>query len=104
MTTILVGNPENPPLLLAHGYGGSGALFYKVMKGLSENFYVILIDLVGMGSSARPEWTASNGAEADEYFMNALEKWRINMELTNFFIAAHSYGGYLLGSYAALYP
>ena len=37
--------------------------------------------------------------------MSAFEKWRINMgDLTNFFIAAHSYGGYLAGTYAALYP
>lgn len=25
-------------------------------------------------------------------------------DLTNFYIAAHSYGGYLFGSYASLYP
>ena len=106
MTTILVGNPESPPLVLVHGFGGSGALYYKVMKGLAENFYVIVIDLVGMGSSSRPAWQMiQNGEEADEYFMNAIEQWRINMgDLTNFFIAAHSYGGYLFGTYAALYP
>ena len=57
MTTIVVGDIANPPLVLVHGFGGSGSLFYKVMKGLSENFYVIIIDLIGMGSSSRPEWT-----------------------------------------------
>ena len=37
--------------------------------------------------------------------MDAIERWRINMgNLTNFFIAAHSYGAYLFGTYASLYP
>lgn len=61
MTTILVGNPANPPLVLVHGFGGSGALYYKVMKGLAEHFYLIVVDLVGMGSSSRPVWQCSNG-------------------------------------------
>ena len=105
MTTIVAGNPENPSLVLVHGFGGSGSLYYKVMKGLAQNFYLIIIDLVGMGSSTRPTWECTNGAEADAYFMSAIEKWRINMgNLTNFFIAAHSYGGYIFGSYAAMYP
>ena len=56
MTTILVGDPRNPPLVLCHGFGGSGSLYYKVMRGLAQNFYLIVIDLVGMGSSARPTW------------------------------------------------
>ena len=107
MTTILIGNPEEnkPPLLLVHGFGGSGSLFYKVMKGLSEHFYLIVIDLVGMGSSSRPVWTKQTAEDADLFFVDAIEKWRINMgNLTNFFVAAHSYGGYLLGTYAAQYP
>ena len=105
MSTILVGDPANPPLVLVHGFAGSGTLFYKVMKALSENFYCIVIDLIGMGSSSRPKWTCKNGAEADNFFISAIEKWRVNMgDLTNFYVAAHSYGGYLFGSYASAYP
>ena len=73
MTTIIAGNPENPTLVLVHGFGGSGSLYYKVMKGLAENFYLIIIDLVGMGSSSRPVWECRNGAESDTYFMSAIE-------------------------------
>ena len=53
MTTILVGDLEKPPLVLVHGFAGSGTLFYKVMKGLARNFYVIAIDIIGMGASTR---------------------------------------------------
>ena len=51
MTTIIIGDESKPKLLLVHGFGGSGALYYKVMKGLAENFHLIVIDLLGMGSS-----------------------------------------------------
>lgn len=35
ITTFIVGDPSLPTLVLVHGYGGSGTLFYKVMKGLA---------------------------------------------------------------------
>jgi len=102
MTTITCGNPDNPKLILVHGFGGSGSLYYKVMKGLSENFFLVIIDMVGMGSSARPTWECRTGREADAYFNDAIERWRINMgDITDFCIAAHSYGGYIFGTYAA---
>ncbi len=105
MTTITAGDPNNPKLILVHGFGGSGSLYYKVMKGLAENFYLIVIDMIGMGSSSRPEWQCNNGAEADNFFVEHIEKWRINMgNISDFFIAAHSYGGYIFGTYAARYP
>lgn len=105
MTTILVGDQSKPKLVLVHGFGGSGALYYKVLKGLAENFYLIVIDLPGMGSSSRPTWRCSDGSEADAFFMDAIERWRINMgNLTDFMVAAHSYGGYIFGTYASLYP
>lgn len=105
MTTILIGDPSKPKLVLCHGFGGSGCLYYRVMKGLAQKFYLIIIDLVGMGSSSRPTWSCRNGDEADDYFMRAIEKWRVNMDnLTDFYLAAHSYGGYIFGTYAALHP
>ena len=80
-------------------------MFYKVIRGLTENFHVIVIDLIGMGSSSRPTWTTKSGDDADDYFMTIMENWRIEMgNLTDFVLAAHSYGGYLSGTYASLYP
>ena len=64
-----------------------------------------MIDLVGFGSSSRPTFSIKDPQEADDYFVNALETWRQKMDtLTNFYVAAHSYGGYLWGTYAAKYP
>lgn len=53
--TTMCGTSDKPTLLICHGYGGSGVLFYKIMKPLAERFYVILIDVIGMGGSSRPK-------------------------------------------------
>lgn len=62
-----------PTLVLVHGYGGSASLFYKVMKDLALHFYVVMFDIIGMGSSSRPEFTARNGPEADIFLLNVFE-------------------------------
>ena len=61
--------------------------------------------MIGMGSSSRPVWDKKDGDEADEYFVQIIEKWRIAMgDLTDFFLCGHSYGAYLTGTYAVKYP
>ena len=59
MRTIILGDPtkfkDKQTLVLIHGFAGSGALFYKIFKELSEYFQVIIIDLIGMGGSSRPD-------------------------------------------------
>jgi len=92
-------------MVFVHGYGGSGLLMYKIFKPLSEHFHVMFIDLIGMGSSSRPAFPCENGEQADTYMINALESWRVSMgNLTNFILVGHSYGGYVTGTYASLYP
>ena len=81
-------------------------MFYKALKMLAERFHVILIDIIGMGSSSRPTtFTAKTAEEADDYFIDFLEKWRIAMDdMKNFILAGHSFGGYICGLYGARYP
>jgi pimeloyl-ACP methyl ester carboxylesterase len=43
-----------------HGYGAGGGVFYRVLKDLSLYFHIYVIDLLGMGSSGRPEYAASS--------------------------------------------
>lgn len=64
-----------------------------------------MIDLIGMGSSSRPVFRCTTGEEADNFMIEYLEKWRIAMNgMTDFILAGSSYGGYLVGTYAAKYP
>jgi pimeloyl-ACP methyl ester carboxylesterase len=52
-------------MVLMHGYGGSGIMFWKVMKALSEHYYLIIVDILGMGASSRPKFNIIDGDEAD---------------------------------------
>ena len=51
-------NPNNQKetLILVHGFGGSGVIFWKILKPLSEKFNIYLIDMLGMGGSSRPDF------------------------------------------------
>lgn len=51
--TYEFGLESNPVLLIIHGYGGSGMIFYKMFKELNKYFHVYLIDVLGMGRSCR---------------------------------------------------
>ena len=65
-----------------------------------------MIDLIGMGGSSRPEnFDKSSSAQASiDYFTDYIEKWRVKMNnLTGFYIAGHSFGGYIVGNYALKY-
>jgi len=100
-----MGDQAKPKLVLIHGYGGSGALLYRLFPYLIKEFHIFAIDLIGMGSSSRPPFDCKNGDEADNYMIGYLEKWRIAIgNLTDFILAGHSYGGYISGTYASLYP
>jgi len=79
-------------------------LFYRVMKGLAEHFYLVMFDIIGMGASSRPEFTADNYIDTNSYMLRVIEEWRKYLQLTNFFLAGHSYGGYLCGLYASWKP
>lgn len=41
---------------MIHGYGGNSAIYYKMLKDLSNFFYITLIDIPGMGFCSRNEW------------------------------------------------
>ena len=114
MRTIITGHTTNslnkekkPILVLLHGFAGSGTLFFKVFKKLSEHFVLITIDNIGMGGSTRPENFNKGGfgpQESIDYFVNYVEAWRVAMNnLSGFYMAGHSFGGYVVGNYALKY-
>ena len=93
-------------MVLIHGYGGSGVMFWKILKPLAENFHVYLIDIIGMGGSSRPKFKINSASEADEYLIEWLEAWRQKVVpggLEGFVLAGHSFGGYISGLYTTRY-
>ena len=109
MSTIIVGDPTSPKpkLVLTHGYGSSAPTLYKLFATLEQHFTLYLFDHPGYGGSDRPQNFEKNSTpdECIDYFVEHIEAWRIGVgNITDFYLAGHSYGGHLTGHYAVKYP
>ena len=99
-------------LVMLHGYGAGLGFFYRNFESLSraEGWKVFALDLLGMGRSSRPPFKinakdkAGKIEEAESWFVDALEEWRIKRGLDTFTLLGHSLGGYLAIAYALKYP
>jgi cardiolipin-specific phospholipase len=100
--SVVTGKKE--ALVMIPGFGGSGALYYRVMKGLSEKYDLYLVDMRGMGCSGRPVFPAKTQEEAEKYIVEGIEKWRQKMGLEKMIMCGHSLGGYIVTKYAKYYP
>jgi len=59
-----------------------------------------------MGGSSRPQNFDSDNLtpqEAVNYFIEYIEAWRVAMNITDFYLSAHSFGGFVCGHYALKY-
>lgn len=104
--TIEAGMSNPEVMVLIHGYGGSGIMFWKIMKPLAEKYHLVMIDIIGMGGSSRPNFAVKDQSEADDFLVMWLEAWRqkfVPGGLTGFILAGHSFGGYVAGLYACRY-
>ncbi|HAX78200.1 MAG TPA: alpha/beta hydrolase [Cyanobacteria bacterium UBA11372] len=59
---------QRPPLLLIHGFGASTDHWRKNILGLSPDFEVWAIDLLGFGRSAKPNWQYSGNLWRDQLY------------------------------------
>lgn len=91
------------PLVLVHGFGGGVGLWALNFDALSKNRSVYAFDVLGFGRSSRPQ-LSSDPLEAEEQFVDSIEKWRENVGLEKFVLLGHSLGGFLASSYALRYP
>jgi pimeloyl-ACP methyl ester carboxylesterase len=88
---------EGPPLVLAHGFSGSAPFEWgRVFDLLAERHRVVAPQLVGFQPSEQPDITYSTDAQLAHLsgFLEALHL----MDCT---LAGESYGGWLVGAYAA---
>lgn len=76
-----VGNPENPTLLLVHGFAASSHQFRELLPLLADKFHLIAPDLPGFGFTEIPEqrqyrYSFDALAETLAGFVDALELTR----------------------------
>ena len=95
ITTFECGDRSKPVIIFLHGWLGQTISFFKVFKYLENDFHIYSIDMLGFGNSSRPDFLPKDHVEATEYFLQALEKWRIKVGLTKFTLCGHSLGGYI---------
>lgn len=94
-------------MLFLAGYGSSGAAYFSLFSELHEHFEISIPDIIGFGSSGRPEFLCKNFDEAKEYLIVSLHNW---MQKTGFeakgpyTIMGHSLGCWIAANFAAQYP
>ncbi|KAF2014243.1 alpha/beta-hydrolase [Aaosphaeria arxii CBS 175.79] len=107
-----IGEEVENNLVMVHGYGAGLGFFYRNFEAMSraEGWKVFALDLLGMGRSSRPAFKIhakdkeGKIKEAENWFVDALEEWRIKRGLDRFTLLGHSLGGYLAVAYALKYP
>jgi cardiolipin-specific phospholipase len=107
-----IDEPVEQNLVMLHGYGAGLGFFYKNFEGLSraQGWKLYALDMLGMGRSTRPKFEIhakdreGQITEAENWFIDALEEWRIKRKLDRFTLLGHSLGGYLAVTYALKYP
>ncbi|MCD6528470.1 alpha/beta hydrolase [bacterium] len=89
-----------PVILILHGWGGSSDSWVRVQEILAQQGYkVISPDLPGFGKSEAPfePWGVID-------YANWLNKFVNFLNIKNFFILAHSFGGRVAVKFALNYP
>ncbi|AMW27699.1 MULTISPECIES: alpha/beta fold hydrolase [Oscillatoriales] len=90
---------QRPSLLLVHGFGASTDHWRKNIEGLSSEFDVWAIDLLGFGRSAKPDWEYTGQLWRDQ-----LHDFMTEVIGRPTVLAGNSLGGYASLCVAADYP
>jgi cardiolipin-specific phospholipase len=60
-------------MVMLHGFGGGAATFMQMAPMLQPYFNVYCVDLLGMGASGRPPFTAKTIAQTISFFTSSLQ-------------------------------
>ncbi|CAG8502699.1 2798_t:CDS:2 [Ambispora gerdemannii] len=99
-------------LVMCHGFGAGLGFFYRNYHGLSQvpGWRIYSIDWLGMGRSSRPRFNIIANSldesveQAENFFVDSLEKWREIHKIEKMTLLGHSLGGYFSAVYALKYP
>jgi 2-hydroxy-6-oxonona-2,4-dienedioate hydrolase len=91
------GNGE--PLILLHGTGGHVEAYARNLKGLSENFRVICIDMLGHGYTDKPDQPYGIDSYSD-HLLAVIQA----LDLSQVYLSGESLGGWVAAWFAAYHP
>ena len=92
-----MGNPSNRTIIFVHGAGGSSATWFMQLRGLSDDFHVVAIELNGHGKS-------QDRGEKDSVHAYLSDIYGIVSKFEKPILAGHSMGGALSQLYALANP
>lgn len=105
-------SPKNT-LVMTHGYAAGLGFYYRNYDALTclKDWDVYSIDWLGMANSSRPPFPKSikksvidDAKQAESFFIDSLEDWRIKYGISKMTLVGHSLGGYLNCCYALKFP
>jgi pimeloyl-ACP methyl ester carboxylesterase len=109
----LVAPPDRLPVVFLAGYGGATGiwLFNLHELGADPMLRVFSVDHLGTGGSDRPPFPMrssqsadTSAEEAQSFFVDSLEAWRVATGLGRIALVGHSLGGLIAGAYAVKFP
>ncbi|XP_017237389.1 uncharacterized protein LOC108210562 isoform X2 [Daucus carota subsp. sativus] len=94
------GSPDNPPIILIHGFPSQAYSYRKVLPVLAKNYFVIAFDWIGFGFSDKP--LAKNGFDytLDEY-VSSLESLIDQLGISKVSLVVQGYFAPVVVKYAS---
>ncbi len=87
------------PVVLVHGWGGSGYDWTRLSPYLSDDYRVLAPDLPGFGKSDKPDIDYTL-----DYYVNLIRDFAAAMDASRFHLVGHSMGGQIAAAFALHHP
>jgi pimeloyl-ACP methyl ester carboxylesterase len=98
LACTLAGNPQNPPIIMLHGWCSHRGVWRQTMSALESKYYCVAVDLLGFGASDKPDGSDySLSAQAQRVVMLADQ-----LGFKTFSLLGHSMGGQIAMYIAAV--
>jgi 2-hydroxymuconate-semialdehyde hydrolase len=94
------GNPDNPPLVLLHGWPSSSLLWRLLIPELSKHFHILAPDLPGHGQSDNPLNIKYNKEFFEQFILDFIDA----LGLEKIHLACHDLGALGGLSFVSTYP
>ncbi len=95
---VTAGDPENPPLILIHGWLSYRGVWRQTIAALSDSFYCVALDLLGFGDSDKPR----NGDYSIPAQAQRILALADALGFETFTLIGHSMGGQIATTIAAI--